>query len=180
MPEFKHEPLADPNHQIRLLQLPASKWGGGMHLQLSTWDLRKAPPYSAISYTWGPAGYPTRSLTINGLNMEVRRKCRFALLQARLRCPGDYVWIDSICIDQDNVGEKGVQVAMMFDIYKRARQVLACIGESSESSRRLAVVANIIGHMRMKHNLFKDLLNQDLVAMSERGYWHRLWIVQEI
>ncbi|KXS99572.1 hypothetical protein AC578_2210 [Pseudocercospora eumusae] len=154
MPEFRHEPFTDPSRQTRLLQIPLTRWGGGMHLQLSTWGLEEAeaPPYRAISSTWGPAGIPTRSVTTNGQNMEVHQKCRFALLQARTRCPGEYV------MDRLN----NLYHSRRSEREERAQQVLACVGESS---RRHAVVANIVGHMRMKHDLFQG------PGLDTRGTW---------
>ncbi|KAF7882358.1 uncharacterized protein EAF02_005721 [Botrytis sinoallii] len=40
----------------------------------------------------------------------------------------DYLWIDSLCINQDNNEEKNFQVAIMGSIYKSALWVASCIG----------------------------------------------------
>lgn len=42
------------------------------------------------------------------------------------------IWIDAICINQQDDLEKNHQVAMMSDIYQRALRVLVWLGESSE------------------------------------------------
>lgn len=38
------------------------------------------------------------------------------------------MWVDAICIDQDNAKEKGEQVALMGDIYRKAKCAVAWLG----------------------------------------------------
>jgi Heterokaryon incompatibility protein (HET) len=40
-----------------------------------------------------------------------------------------FVWIDSLCINQDDMDEKSLQVRLMGEIYSKAQQVLICLGE---------------------------------------------------
>ncbi len=51
----------------------------------------------------------------------------------RLRHPEQsrVLWIDAVCINQDDIQERSQQVAMMGDIYKQASRVLTWIGEPS-------------------------------------------------
>lgn len=42
------------------------------------------------------------------------------------------LWVDALCIDQGNDGEKAVQVGMMGEIYRDARRVRAWIGKRDE------------------------------------------------
>ncbi|KAL9624033.1 MAG: hypothetical protein Q9160_001786 [Pyrenula sp. 1 TL-2023] len=130
---FKYEPLSEPAHQLRLLQVNFDKWSGDLDCTLSTWQKTEAPEYIAISYTWGdPAA--TTSLALNGKRKQVRQNCSYALRQLWSHHRSHYCWIDSISIDQSNNDEKGVQVAMMADIYEGAVLVLACIGPASDDS----------------------------------------------
>ena len=46
------------------------------------------------------------------------------------------LWIDAICINQDDMAERNAQVAMMADIYDRAMNVCVWLGEGDESSQR--------------------------------------------
>lgn len=46
-----------------------------------------------------------------------------------------YLWIDAICINQDDIAEKNSQVAMMAEIYKKATRVNIWLGESNRLSR---------------------------------------------
>jgi hypothetical protein len=40
------------------------------------------------------------------------------------------LWVDALCINQANLGEKNHQVALMAQIYSRADKVLVYLGES--------------------------------------------------
>jgi hypothetical protein len=48
----------------------------------------------------------------------------------RLRLPvlSRYLWIDQLCIDQDNNVEKGPQIQLMGDIYRNAERVVIWLG----------------------------------------------------
>lgn len=46
------------------------------------------------------------------------------------------MWIDAICIDQDNVLQKGPQVAMMGMLYARAAGVVVWLGPAADESDR--------------------------------------------
>lgn len=146
IPLFTYEPLPDSATHIRLLQILALDESSSpqIHAQLSIWPRATAPPYHAISYTWGNPD-DTTIVHINAKHMVVRRNCEYVLKQAKWyddtedgrpgrRKRRGYFWCDAICIDQGNNAEKGFQVAMMGEIYKSAERVLACVGEGSEGS----------------------------------------------
>ena len=67
----------------------------------------------------------------------VLSNCCYALWQAAIHYPGEYVWIDYICINQNNPDEKSFQVGIMGDIYKKARRALACVGPHDDNSESL-------------------------------------------
>jgi hypothetical protein len=131
------EPLSDPSTQIRLLRIQSSNQDGGLSLNLVVCERENAPPYKAISYTWGDDENP-RPLSVNGRIFYVTANCYYALWQTQIHFPSCLVWIDSICIKQDDLREKELQVPRMDRIYGNASQVLACVGAHSNDSRRLA------------------------------------------
>lgn len=51
------------------------------------------------------------------------------------------MWIDAICIDQDDIAHKGHQVSMMGEIYSHASRVIVWLGpQSHESSRAMVLI----------------------------------------
>ncbi|KAK1990544.1 hypothetical protein LX36DRAFT_592401, partial [Colletotrichum falcatum] len=99
-----------------------------MSCELTTWPIRSAPAYHAISYTWGDAN-AVRQITVNGSRASVTENCFYALSQAFSGAPGGggsgcYFWVDSVCINQHDAAEKSRQVKMMGSIYQNAASVL--------------------------------------------------------
>lgn len=115
--------LEHPQRQIRLLSFARSDNEDEIHVGVSIWSLDRIPLFNAISYTWGSPQYK-RTVHINGVACEVHQNCHAALSQTRQYSPTALVWIDSICINQDDDSEKGSQVRMMGDISALAERVL--------------------------------------------------------
>ncbi|KAF2973012.1 hypothetical protein GQX73_g495 [Xylaria multiplex] len=140
--DFRHEPLPDSKRFIRLITIQAAKKNqpSGMSIQLKAWlwEGDTLPPYSAISYTWGDPAITTH-VSINGRRAKIRQNCEDAMIQASSHAHPDcgYIWIDAICIDQENNSEKSDQVAMMGQIYQRASRVFSCVGQHADDSKIL-------------------------------------------
>jgi hypothetical protein len=128
MAAFVHEPMRDPTCQIRLLSIqPAAAEDDSIHCTMTTYELAKAPHFAAISYTWGPLR-PVLQVIIDGKSFSVRLNAWEALRQVQLYGCYGFVWIDSICINQEDITEKGHQVDFMGDIFRAASIVLPSLG----------------------------------------------------
>ena len=90
--------------------------------------------YSTLSYCVGSLN-DTASLLVNGLEFNAFRNLEHALDCVRLHWsktnPGDelLIWVDQICINQDNNTEKSQQVYLMKHIYQGCHQVFACFSK---------------------------------------------------
>lgn len=141
-PTFQHNPLQDAKTHIRLLKIVSvvKTRAIPVHCELATFPIAEAPPYRAISYTWGDPAHLT-SIIVNGQQMNVRLNCEYALRQASQEdedgTADHLIWIDSICVNQLDNDEKGAQVAMMGEIFKTASRVLACVGAHGDDSKFL-------------------------------------------
>lgn len=139
---FQHCPLPDSKTYIRLLKVLSvvNTRAFPVHCELRTFPITEAPPYRAISYTWGDEA-PLASILVNKQQMDVRLNCEYALRQTS-QYAGDetgsfLVWIDSICVNQLDNDEKSAQVALMGEIFKTATQVVACVGAHGDDSEFL-------------------------------------------
>ncbi|KAF2114631.1 heterokaryon incompatibility protein-domain-containing protein [Lophiotrema nucula] len=150
---------------IRLLSMePDEEWT--YSLSMSIFELDKAPPFSALSYTWDtPHQWPhleencsttawdrfeywekaySRSMSFkcNGKRIIVRPGRNLDEVLTRLCNAGEtlnkceYLWVDAICIDQADLDERKAQVLLMADIYKRAETVIAWLGEDLDDTAR--------------------------------------------
>ena len=68
------------------------------------------------------------------------RSCRQLISSQSQQSPSDsgpFIWVDAICINQDNAPERSHTVAMMDEIYKAASMLMIFPGELSEGERQL-------------------------------------------
>ncbi|KAH7145496.1 heterokaryon incompatibility protein-domain-containing protein [Dactylonectria estremocensis] len=164
--------------------------------------------YLALSYA---AGDPekTASILVDGVVFNA-----FAQLVHALRCavrywqrkdasPDGYFlfWVDQVCINQSNPGERGHQVMMMRDIYSHCATTLVCLSITDE----IIMVKDVWGLWEEeKHNglewltnmkgstslvdVFWDNCSQDgpetprlasFLTFLRSPWWTRSWVYQE-
>lgn len=133
--EFIYEPLANVSTDFRLLQVLPDKRNGRTQVEL--WNISSSPTestsvdypdYQCLSYTWGaPDG--GHEIYLNGCLFHVRRNLSDFLHQAALSLPMQPLWIDAICINQQAIQEKNIQVTRMGSIYNRAQRVMVWLGK---------------------------------------------------
>jgi len=103
--------------EIRLLTLLCS--GGfedDIHCKLDVVSLDETPTYTALSYCWGNQS-EQREIFVNEKRVSVTKSLEIALRYARKDLQDMVLWVDAICINQENVKEKSYQVGMMGSIY---------------------------------------------------------------
>lgn len=96
-------------------------------------SLDRPPPYSALSYTWGD-GSQTGFITVGESNFRVRKSLEVALFHLTPDVEPLSLWIDALCINQNNEGEKTEQVQQMQHIYSMATSVITWLGPAAENS----------------------------------------------
>src|SRR5436190_35615 len=111
------------------------------------------------------------------------------------------IWIDFICINQENLEERNLQVSMMDRIYGKARYVLVWLGRDDGTiamanetiSKILSVrdsfaTSNIVPYKAYTPEEFKregvPYISGEgwdaLAALFSRQWFRRIWIIQEV
>ena len=167
--------------RIRLLYIAPRHTTADLVCQLKVFELATAPQYSAISYTWGEPS-AKGILLVNDKKLVGRKNCWYALRQARRSQMSEWYWIDSVCINQEDLDEKSFQVAMMGDIFRKASRVLACIGPHMERSEQMiAQLRNLSGQPASSRTFVDhDIEAATVESFQTRAYWQRVWIIQEL
>ena len=156
------------------------------------------PSYVALSYEWGqsPDSHDHRVIKLNGHELQIRPNLAAALLCFRRQITGPLlIWIDSICINQNDVTERESQVGMMTQIYDRASGVWLWLGPAADQSDLAMDILDEVQHYPedMKGTTSRSILwivrilssptyaehRLALCSLFSRSYWKRLWIVQE-
>jgi hypothetical protein len=183
-----YKPLPRSSHHIRLIILhpPSSDPAHESEIKCSLRQesLEHYPEFEALSYAWGEAG-TEKDIIADGVTIPVRENLWDALFHLREK-NDRYLWIDAICIDQANTGERNHQVQQMSRIYKQALRVLIWLGRESEDSKEALDFINPDSAASVKErNLGIDYSQfmrkvEALCRLCDRPYWRRLWIVQEV
>src|SRR5436190_23052320 len=112
---------------IRLLHLkPASSNAEELRASLVHADITQEPPpdYEALSYVWGDPALP-EVLHLDGGGTHAITASLFQCLVSLRRVGITRVlWVDAVCINQENVQEKERQIALMGKIYENATRAV--------------------------------------------------------
>ncbi|VUC31677.1 unnamed protein product [Clonostachys rosea] len=151
--------------------------------------------YAALSYVWGDQN-DTRTVILNNQPRAVSSNLAKALgaFFENGEFEGSFkLWVDAICINQEDLEERARQVRRMGDIYGSAWAVIAWLGEESfRSSSAMRFIGDlsalseadcgseIEACLRNEPDFLGNGIWLALHDLMERSYWYRLWIVQEI
>jgi hypothetical protein len=135
----RYQPLKTSVNEIRILSLlPASERSSEICCKLHTVSLDSNPVYIALSYCWGDPTNPRRILLDHCVKevSDQRESLAYSLTAyqvtanlhealSSLRDPEDTIslWVDALCINQDDLEERSLQVLRMTAIYRSAMKV---------------------------------------------------------
>lgn len=123
-----------PEH-IRLLHIESG--GDTPVCRLKTYPAAKAPKFDALSYHWG-GEILGHNIKCNGHLIPITRTLYDAIRRLRkypVR-PQRPIWIDAICLDQNNEVEKATHVPLMSRVFSNAQRVLVWLGEAPPQCER--------------------------------------------
>ncbi|KAI3316758.1 HET-domain-containing protein [Xylariaceae sp. AK1471] len=140
---YRSSPLQNAD-EFRLIIIYPALFNEVLRGELTTSNLSSPlkPQYDALSYTWADeTGNKTRSKTFflegGRGTILITKNCDAAIRRLRHPQQKRWVWIDALCIDQDNDGERTYQVSIMPRIYLSAKKVVVYTGEGTPQTDKL-------------------------------------------
>ncbi|CAJ2501031.1 Uu.00g038840.m01.CDS01 [Anthostomella pinea] len=198
-----YQPLDTAISGIRLLYLGPGKGTDPLlctlkHASLQT---QPKPQYQTISYVWGNPNQRGETV-IESIAVSVPASSERVLRRLRSSETTLCLWIDAICINQDDLPERGQQVGMMAAIYKNSMGNIVHLGEDDHFMQAaLKNLHDILEDMRAKTSNAKNLrdvlygcggikpytsdklpIELDVEALSHlysSPWFGRLWVFQE-
>ncbi len=217
---FLYPPLPTEGDGIRILILVPGDFGTTIVAQLMSLPFRQKPKYAALSYTW-EASHPDMAplnprlfrdtfsvmqIDLNGQPFFIRDNLWLALQHLRSMNEIVYLWVDAICINQNDIQERNAQVTLMADIYRRAFRVFAWVGLEAFAPNVLLTILpgrwergmskgaavpgridspftnsadNATSSVSSRFCYSQEPSRPQLQRIVESTYWSRMWIVQE-
>lgn len=151
LPLAVYKPLNKAAKEIRVLDvLPSLDASAPLHGALRIMTLPEIRPprtrghtplppkppthsYETISYAWGDCN-KISVVWLDEIALSVPASAEAAVRRMQDRHTVRTVWIDSICINQNDLGEKSDQIKIMGDVYACSICNLIWLGESDEST----------------------------------------------
>ncbi|RYP13310.1 hypothetical protein DL765_006933 [Monosporascus sp. GIB2] len=187
--EFEYPRLQGEN-SIRLFRLHRRLPFRPLSGTLIPVPLEDAPPYEAISYSWGDCK-ETSVVIVNGVSFKTSKATYDALASCRSFRRSRLVWIDYLCIDQGNLDEKSKQVQMMAKIYERARLVIAHLGNHEGAFLVYLLLFEMVVAIKLQGYNGRDLADkysrrpnpvqwQAFIHFLTSPWFSRVWVIQEV
>ncbi|KIX99989.1 uncharacterized protein Z520_04627 [Fonsecaea multimorphosa CBS 102226] len=166
---------------IRLLTILPGAADSALHCRLNVVLLTADIHYEAISYTWG-SDEEVHEIDINEDSDKfcVRPNLLDLLVSIRNEKVPRVVWIDAICIDQENLAERNRQVSMMREIYSMAKQVVVWLGGPVHAKLLPAIHYINSSSAEVEDSTLPEFVRESLLEISRNAYWTRVWILQEV
>lgn len=189
---YRYPPL--PSGHARFLRLAGT--GPFPMGSLETHPLEDPPPYVAVSYFWD-ATSPKRGMWVDTQSLGISETVLEVLNQVvelqRWRRLKRLVWVDQICINQDDKDEKSDQIYRMGEIYSKAEEVFVWLGPTAhESDAALENMEHVVQstsilnravHARVGTTGLVAIMQKDhgqvYGRLLMRPWFRRLWTVQE-
>ncbi|MCJ1378677.1 hypothetical protein MMC17_001776 [Xylographa soralifera] len=186
-----------PRDSIRLLRISSD--GESSVGRLQEFSIERLPYFAAISWCWtSRRDAATKIFMCNDQEISVpsHLHAMFRALIPKGVPASTTVWIDAICINQNDTREKDVHIPRMREIYGKAHSVTVWLGEEAEDSA-LAMDVERVETMRGQlaglpgYGAITDYLLYGLPGpwdpmwravgrLCDRNWFYRTWVVQEV
>jgi len=175
---YSYQPLNGAKKTRLLVLQPCKVFSDDLTAELREISLEDPTvQYEALSYVWGTSQGSVQ-ITCQGRSIAITPNCASALRYLRRTRQPRALWVDAVCIDQNNILERNDQVWLMGGIYKKAQRVYIWLGEefSDEGTlfrqiKYLSRVLKYIGPLRgafdegFDTNVFNEKRKKPLLGM---------------
>jgi hypothetical protein len=125
-----------------------SECGKGLDVGLSA-----NPKYEVLSGFWGHQGSPFRpvSLLADGQSCKAAAELTQALFRFRRQDGPSLLWIQSLCVNMDDAGERSGQIERLRYILLSAQRLIVWLGPAQDNSDLVFEHVRRFGHLRSKY-----------------------------
>lgn len=215
---FKYKPLNKEIFEFRLIELlPSEDADGRLEVQIFCISLGSSVVFETVSYVWGDPSLTFEPTSLSYINIaplgknsarqlsqefNITVRLAEALRNFRYKDIARRLWIDSVCINQNDDKEKSWQIQNMAKIYQKGSQSLLWLGLETDNCRAALnylerwgqwgyqsepqpwkrIGRSMISRKWTARQLERSLrLEESFDALLVKNpFWLRIWIVQEV
>lgn len=184
---YKYEALKFP-FPIRLLKVIPTE-NGGFSYELIHTTLEHGPPFQSVSYAWGHNIRDHRLTLRDGTQLAITKNLFDAIPYVSRLASSGYLWIDQICIHQDNFSERNIQVKNMGSLYTLCESCLIWIVETESLDAKTNELFEIAGGDDTNAGVLQKIPSLDIegdaaafervLNILSRPWFSRAWVIQE-
>lgn len=126
-----YRPLNEEKREVRFVRIVGES-NESIACEMKVFSLDNRPAYKALSYCWTEA-LATEKIRPNDCSFYIRPNLH-NLLQQISKEESDWFFIDAVCINQEDLGERTQAVGLMPDIYSDAEEVVVWLGLDESQS----------------------------------------------
>jgi hypothetical protein len=184
MSQYCYSPLSPGANNIRLLRLMPHAIESTERTELLQCEIfeyslqdvgKRTHLYEALSYTWGGEEKPY-SIAVKEQNLSITTNLYVALLRLRDRSLERIIWIDAICINQEDPEEQSQQVQLMAIIYSKAHRVLVWLGEAADDIEGALEDIQRAANEESTEHLYKKMNEKAIFNLLQRQWFQRIWV----
>ncbi|RAQ70097.1 hypothetical protein COH20_008150 [Aspergillus flavus] len=188
LPPFTYPTLPQEPYTTRMIRLlPHKDKSAPIRCELFDYDLSETGDgthlYQALSYVWGSEMKP-ESIILNRCTFRVTANLHTALLYLRNRQVERILWVDAICINQDEEDqgvEKSKQIPLMRTIYAQAERVIVWLGDATENGDKALEGIRCLAEEQDTTSTLNTSENYDAcLRLLQRDWFSRIWVLQEV
>jgi hypothetical protein len=153
--EFGYRPLHAGLNEFQLLSLQPGTGQDHIQCLLIKYLLDQAPAYEALSYAWGRK-IELKPISVNGSVVHTGTNLYSAPRHLRRQGSDRILWIDAICINQNDNAEKNYQVRLMRRIYEAAGQVIVWLGEATQDTSPTLSIIKEMANIKREDTAAKE------------------------
>ncbi|KAL5313327.1 hypothetical protein ACEPPN_019060 [Leptodophora sp. 'Broadleaf-Isolate-01'] len=201
MADSIYSDLRDERREIRLLFLNAGHPQDAIVATLMVTSLNWAheywtPEYETLSYVWGDP-LMTRAISLNDQPYHITENLEAALRSLRHAGRVRILWIDALCINQNDPREREHQITLMRDIFEGCASCVVWLGDEDEETERIfdplywmqdnlhvhrwpcfdGEIGRHVSEDDLTHGVGPAL--KPLQNLLNRSWWYRTWTFQE-
>ena len=182
MSQYNYSSLSlgpDSTRLLRLMPYENESMGTEIQCELFTYSLddqgKGTHLYEALSYVWGDLKKPC-FISINKKNFAITENLYIALLHLRGRSLQRILWVDAICINQENRDEQGQQVQLMAKIYSKAHRVIVWLGKEVVDTKGALEHIRLAANEESIERLKKKRKQQAILNLLRGPWFQRIWV----